>query len=191
MVISRRGYFGLLLLLVTERVYEVWLSRRNARRTFSRGGIEVGRGQYRAMVTFHVLFIIACAVEATFHRPRFPLSLTLIALIGEGGAQALRYWSVVSLGEHWNTRVIVVPNEPPVTAGPYRYVRHPNYAAVVLEIACVPLVRGLWITAAVFSAVNAVLLASRIRLEENALGDNYGATFVRRPRFIPAVRAHE
>lgn len=190
MVISRRCYFGLLLLLVAERLYELWLSRRNARRAFSRGGVEIGHGQYNAIVAFHVLFLVACAAEATFRSPQIPSSVTLIALIGEAGAQVFRYWSIASLGERWNTRVIAIPGEPPVTAGPYNYVRHPNYTAVVLEIACMPLIRGLWITAATFSAVNAILLTSRIRLEEGALGNSYKATFGARPRFIPAVRSY-
>jgi methyltransferase len=187
MVISRRTYFALLGLLVTERFCELWLSRRNARRAVSRGGIEVERGNFRVMVTFHALFIIACAVEASLHRPRFPSSLSVMALIGEAGAQALRYWSVASLGERWNTRIIVIPNTPPVVSGPYRYIRHPNYAAVALEIACVPLVRGLWITAVVFSLMNVVLLAFRISLEERALGPLYQSAFCERRRFIPQI----
>jgi methyltransferase len=185
MVISRRAYFGLLGLLILERGCELWLSRRNARRAYARGGVEVGRRQYPVMVGFHVLFIMACATEAKFRNPRLSPLVSWVALIGEAGAQALRYWAVATLSDRWNTRVIIAPDEPPITTGPYGYVRHPNYAAVVLEIACVPLIRGLWITATVFSAANALLLASRIRLEENALGDYYTAIFARRPRFIP------
>ncbi|MBV8775308.1 MAG: hypothetical protein JO166_23690 [Deltaproteobacteria bacterium] len=188
MVISRRAYFGLLGLLILERGCELWLSRRNARRAISRGGVERGRGQYRVMVTFHVLFILACAAEARFRDQRFPQAVSWLALIGEAGAQTLRYWAVATLGDRWNTRVIIVPNEPPITAGPYRYVRHPNYAAVAVETACVPLIRGLLITATSFSAIDALLLASRIRLEEEALGASYEAVFARRPRFIPAIR---
>ncbi len=187
MVISRGIYFALLAGLVMERLFELWLSKRNARRALARGGIELGRGQYQIMVVFHTLFIIACAVEATFRNPSFPESLSVRALIGEAAAQALRYWSVATLGQSWNTRVIVIPNAPPVTRGPYRYIRHPNYAAVALEIACVPLIRGLMITAAVFSAANAILLAFRIRLEEHALGESYGRAFAARPRFIPGI----
>jgi methyltransferase len=187
MVISRAIYCALLATLMIERVFELWLSQRNARRTIARGGIELGHGQYRIMVVFHTLFIIACAVEATFRNSPFPRSLSVMALLGEAAAQALRYWSVATLGENWNTRVIVIPNAPPVTSGPYRYIRHPNYAAVALEIACVPLIRGLVITAAVFSAVNAILLAFRIRLEEHALGESYRRSLGERPRFIPGI----
>jgi methyltransferase len=187
MLISRRNYFGLLALVVMERVGEVALSRRNARRALSRGGVEVGRGQYRVIVAFHALFLIACAVETSFRNPQVPAFITRIALLGEAGAEALRYWSIATLGERWNTRIIAVANQMPITAGPYRYVRHPNYAAVVLEIACLPLVRGLLITAIVFSAGNALLLALRIPLEERALGDTYQTVFVRCPLFVPRI----
>jgi methyltransferase len=187
MVISRAVYLALLAGLSTERLFELWLSKRNAQHVLARGGIEVGRGHYRIMVAFHTAFIIACAVEATFCNRTFPEFLSLLALIGAGAAQALRYWSVVALGERWNTRVIVVPGTPPVTSGPYRYTRHPNYLAVLLEIVCVPLIRGLIITAAAFSAVNTILLAGRIRLEEHALGDSYQRAFAERNRFIPGI----
>jgi methyltransferase len=188
MVISRRVYLGLLSLLVCERVCELWLSHRNARRALERGGVELGRGQYRVIVVFHALFIISCAIEGRFREPGVPGLISRLALIGEAGAQALRYWAIISLGERWNTRVIIVPNEPLVTTGPYQYIRHPNYTAVVLEIACVPLIRGLLITAILFSAINALLLALRISLEERALGSCYQATFARHPRFFPAIR---
>ncbi len=187
MVISRGIYFALLAGLLIERVFELWLAKRNALRLLARGGIELGRGQYRIMVAFHSLFIIACGVEATFRNPPFAGSLSLMALIGEAAAQALRYWSVATLAESWNTRVIVIPNAQSVTTGPYRYIRHPNYAAVALEIACVPLIRGLVITAAAFSVTNAILLAFRIRLEEHALGESYRRAFGDRPRFIPGI----
>ncbi|MBV8357277.1 MAG: hypothetical protein JO189_04990 [Deltaproteobacteria bacterium] len=187
MVISRLAYLVLLAGLSTERLFELWLSKRNAQRALARGAIEVGRSQYRVMVAFHALFIVACGIEATFCNRAFPEFLSLLALIVEGVAQALRYWSIVTLGERWNTRVIVVPDTPPVTSGPYQYIRHPNYLAVVLEVACEPLIRGLIITAAAFSALNAILLGCRIRLEEHALGDYYQRAFAGRSRFIPGL----
>jgi len=173
--------------LSIERHFELRLSKRNAQRALAHGAIEVRRGQYRFMVAFQALFLVACGGEALFRNPAFPEFLSLLALLGEAVAQALRYWSVATLGERWNTRVIVVPDTPPVTWGPYRYIRHPNYLAVVLDIACVPLIRGLMITAAVFSAANAILLAWRIRLEEHALGDRYQRAFAERGRFIPGI----
>jgi len=140
MVVSREAYFALLGGLVIERVFELWLSKRNAPRLLARGGMELGHGQYKTMVAFDTLFIVACAVEATLRSPSFPGSLSIMALIGEGAAQSLRYWSIVTLGESWNTLVIVIPNARPVSSGPYRYIRHPNYTTVALEIVCIPLI---------------------------------------------------
>jgi methyltransferase len=187
MVISREIYLAILAALVAERAFELWLSKRNARLAFARGGIELGRGQYRIIATFHALFIAACAAGAVRYAPAFPPALSIAALAGEAAAQALRYWSAATLGQKWNTRIIVIPGEEPVTGGPYRYIRHPNYAAVALEIVCVPLMRGLVIVAAVFSIANALLLLSRIRLEERALGQPYQIAFASRPRFIPSI----
>jgi methyltransferase len=100
-------------------------------------------------------------------------------------AQGLRYWAIFTLGERWNVRILVLPNAAPVTRGPYRWVRHPNYVAVVMEILLVPLVHGAWLTAAAFTVANAVVLRIRIRAEEAALGPGYAAAFAGRPRFIP------
>jgi methyltransferase len=187
MVISRGIFLAILAALVGERIFELWLSNRNARLAFARGGIELGRGQYRIIVAFHTLFIAACAAGAMRNAPAFPPALTMAALAGEIAAQALRSWSVATLSQNWNTRVIVIPHREPVTTGPYRYIRHPNYVAVVIEVACVPLIRGLVILAAAFSIANALLLASRIRLEERAMGEAYASAFATRPRFIPSV----
>ena len=100
---------------------------------------------------------------------------------------ALRYWAILTLGERWNTRVIVVPEQPPVTAGPYRFVRHPNYVAVVIEVAALPLVHCAWMTALFATVANAFLLAARIRHEEHALesAGEYRAALPGRARLLP------
>jgi methyltransferase len=102
----------------------------------------------------------------------------------------LRYWAVATLGERWNTRVLVVPGEPAVTGGPYRYLRHPNYVAVALEMAALPLVHGAWLTALVWSAASAALLARRIPREEAGLARyaDYRARLGDRARFLPRRR---
>jgi methyltransferase len=184
-VISLRVYLAILAGLTAERIFELWLSRGNARCAFAHGGIEVGRGHYAVMVAFHTAFLISCATEAFLHAPALPPVLVSVALAGAVAAQALRYWSVATLRENWNTRIIVVPGREPVTSGPYRYIRHPNYIAIALEIVCVPLIRGLVITAVIFSVGNALLLVGRIRLEERALGEPYRRAFASRRRFIP------
>lgn len=188
MVTSQSLYLLLLGALAAERLSELALSRRNARRTLARGGIEFGRRHFRVMSLVHVLFLPACAVEVLLIGRAFPGWLGWSALALVACAQALRYWAVASLGDRWNVRVLVVPEEPPVTTGPYRFVRHPNYVAVAAEMLLVPLVHGAWVTALVFSAANAALLVVRIRVEERALGATHADLFARRPRLVPRWR---
>ena len=185
MVTWRAAYLALLALLALERLAELRLSSRHARLLLARGGVEVGRGHYRPMVLFHTAFILACAAEALLRPAPPPPLLAGAALAGALLSQALRWWAIATLGERWSTRVIVLPGAPPVTGGPYRFVRHPNYLAVVLELLCVPLVAGAWRAALLFTLGNAILLAVRIGAEERALGESWARAFRGRPRFIP------
>ncbi|MEU8437075.1 isoprenylcysteine carboxyl methyltransferase family protein [Streptomyces sp. NPDC029216] len=160
-------YFLLLAVVAAERLAELAKARRNAAWSLARGGREYGRRHYPAIVALHVALLAGCAVEAV-HRPFVP-ALGWPALAVVLVAQGLRWWCVISLGPRWNTRVIVVPGLPLVAAGPYRLLRHPNYAAVVLEGLALPLVHGAWVTALGFTLLNAVLLRVRIRCENAAL----------------------
>jgi methyltransferase len=188
MVTSTHAVFlGYMALLIAERLVELVLSKRNAGWAFARGGVETGQRHYRFMVVFHTLFLGACVAEVFLLDRPFPGVWGWAALAGAVAAQGLRYWAIATLGPRWNSRIIVVPGLPPVTGGPYRFLRHPNYVAVVLELACVPLIHGGWWTALFFSAGNAALLYVRIRAEETALGDAYAREFAQRPRFIPEV----
>jgi methyltransferase len=184
MVITREAYLAFLGLLALERGLELVVSARHARRLLARGGVETGRGHYKPMVVFHAAFLVACAAEAVAY-PRPPPEVAVLALAGALLAQGLRWWAIGTLGERWSTRVIVLPGAAPVTGGPYRYLRHPNYLAVALEMALVPLAFASWRSALVFSAGNAALLAVRIRAEERALGDGWSRAFRGRPRLIP------
>lgn len=186
-MISTGAYFAILAVLGAERVVELIISNRNTRRAIAAGAVESGRGHYAAMAAFHALFIASAASEAILFRHRFPAIPEWIALGGAALAQILRYWAVATLGARWNTRIITEANARPVTAGPYRFIRHPNYLAVIIEMACVPLIHGCWLTAMVFSAGNAVMLAIRIRAEEAAMGDSYMRAMRDRPRFIPTL----
>ena len=150
-------------------------------------GVEVARSHYPLMVTFHALFIISAATEAIVLRRPFPGFLGWTALLGALAAQALRYWCVTTLGWRWTTRVIILPDTPPVSSGPYRFMRHPNYLAVIIEIACVPIIHGCWLTASIFSTVNTALLTLRIRAEEAAMGAGYVHAFGNTPRLVPAM----
>ena len=167
-------YVGLIGLIVVERCGELVLTRRNARRLTERGGRAVGDAHYGWMVVVHATFLAACPIEVIcLDRPFVP-ALGGAMLVVLAATMALRYWAVTSLGDRWTTRVFVVPGEPPVTRGPYRFLRHPNYLAVVFEIAALPLVHTAWLTAAVYSVANALVLRTRIRVEEEAL-DRYSA----------------
>jgi len=177
--------WAFLALLALERGVELVVSRRNARRALERGGVEVGRGHYPAMVAFHAGFLFACAAERLLLPTRWPPSAAAAALALALGAQGLRWWCVAALRGRWTTRVVVVPGDPPVTDGPYRWIRHPNYLAVVVELAAAPLVLGAWRTALAFTIGNALLLAVRIRAEERALGPAWREAFADRPRLVP------
>ncbi|MGH7865790.1 MAG: isoprenylcysteine carboxyl methyltransferase family protein [Candidatus Binataceae bacterium] len=188
MVISLRTYLILLAALAVERIWELTMARRNARAGFARGAIEVGGGHYRVMVALHIVFLVSCALEALTVAALPRLVVQWSALAAAFLAQALRYWAISTLGDRWNTRIIVFRATAPVTRGPYRFIRHPNYVAVVIEMFAVPAIAGCWFTAILFSIANAILLAVRIRAEERALGENYAHAFSKRPRFIPGVR---
>jgi methyltransferase len=185
MVTSQVLYLGLLAVLGAERCVELLISRRNAARAFARGGFETGRAHYRVMAALHTAFLLSCGGEVVLLDRRFPSGWGIAALLVALLAQVLRYAAVVTLGERWNVRIIVWPSRAPVTAGLYRFVRHPNYVAVIVELLAVPMIHGAFITAIVFSACNAALLSVRIREEERALGAAYAAAFRERPRFIP------
>ena len=159
-----------LLLLLAERAVELALSTRNTRRALAQGGREAGRGHYPVMVLFHGAFLVACAAEPRLWPRPWPPGLSLGALGLALLAMALRWWAVASLGRRWSTRIVVLPGRPLVTAGPYRFLRHPNYLAVVLELLAVPLIGGALVTAAAATLGNLALLAVRVRAEEAALG---------------------
>ena len=184
MVTLRHGYLALLGVLAVERLVELAISSRNARGLRARGAVEAGRAHYPPMVALHATFLAACAVAA-LARPAPPPAPFLVAVPALAAGQALRWWAMAALGPRWTTRVLVLPGAPPVTRGPYRYLRHPNYLAVVLEMAAVPLLWGSWGVALAFSTANAALLALRIRAEERALGDGWARAFRGRPRLLP------
>lgn len=163
-------YYLLIGLIGIERLIELVVSTRNARWAFAHGGREVGRGHYPVMVGVHAALLLGCVVEVQVaHRPFLGwLGWPMLAVVA--GSQALRWWCVTTLGRRWNTRVIVLPDAPLVRRGPYRWLHHPNYVAVVAEGAALPLVHTAWLTAAAFTLANALVLRARIRVENAALG---------------------
>lgn len=162
-------WYGLLIAAVAaERVAELVVSQRNLSWSREHGGVEYGAGHYPAMVALHTGLLAGCLVEASFRAFVPALGWPMLVLVF--AAQALRWWCIGTLGRQWNTRVVVIPDAPRVTRGPYRYMTHPNYVAVVVEGAALPLVHTAWVTAAVFTVLNAVVLRTRIRVENAALG---------------------
>jgi len=167
-------YVALIVGLAAERLAELVVSRRNLAWARSRGGREHGFGHYPFMVALHIGLLFACLVEAA-HRSFFPaLGWPMLAVVVM--AQILRWWCVAALGPRWNTRIIVIPGLPLVGVGPYRWMRHPNYVAVVAEGMALPLVHTAWITAVVFTVVNAGLLLVRISSENAALAQALAET---------------
>ncbi|MEU9175106.1 isoprenylcysteine carboxylmethyltransferase family protein [Streptomyces sp. NPDC048420] len=152
-----------------ERVAELVLSRRNAAWSLTRGGVEHGRGHYPLMVMLHTGLLVGALTEVWMRRPDPAAVLAWAMLTLVAASQGLRWWCIATLGRQWNTRVIVVPGAPRVISGPYRWIPHPNYVAVVIEGLALPLVHAAWGTALVFTALNGFLLATRIRTEDAAL----------------------
>lgn len=166
---SRVAYTALVAVVALERGFELAISSRNTSRALARGAVEAGRANYAWMVGIHTLFLVACPAEVwLFGRPWIP-SLGVPAALLVAGGMGLRYWVVHELAGRWTTRVVFVPGDHLVVSGPFRYFRHPNYLAVVTELAALPLVHTAWLTALVFSAANAGVLAMRIRVENRLL----------------------
>ncbi|MBV8348990.1 MAG: hypothetical protein JOZ49_16120, partial [Mycolicibacterium sp.] len=144
--------------------------RRNATWSLAHGGKEFGRGHYPIMVSMHACLLVACIVEVWFlHRPFIPsLGWPMVAVVVL--STAVRWWCVAVLGKHWNPRLIVIPGAPLVRRGPYLRLHHPNYTAVIAEVAALPLVHSAWLAAIGFSIANALVLSVRIRAENAVLG---------------------
>ncbi|RDI24465.1 isoprenylcysteine carboxyl methyltransferase family protein [Lentzea flaviverrucosa] len=166
---SQAWYSVLVGLVALERLAELVVAKRNLAWSLARGGRETGFGHYPFMVVLHTGLLAGCLAEVWLaDRDFVPVvgwpMLALVVL-----SQALRWWCIRVLGRQWNTRIVVVPGLPRVTGGPYRLIPHPNYVAVVVEGFALPLVHDAWLTALVFTVLNAGLLTVRVRAENDAL----------------------
>jgi len=166
---TRLLFTALVAVVALQRLAELRLARHNARRKLAAGGVEAGAGHYPVMIVLHTLFLVSCVAEVwLLERPFLPwLAAAMVGVLVL--ASALRWWVIAALGGAWTTRVIVVPGRSLVASGPYRFVPHPNYVAVAMEVAALPLVHTAYLTAAVFTIANGALLAVRIRAEDAAL----------------------
>ncbi|OBF28940.1 hypothetical protein A5724_26395 [Mycobacterium sp. ACS1612] len=160
-------YSLLIAAVAAERIVELVVAQRNLAWSRARGGLEFGARHYPVMVALHTALLVGCLVEAA-HRPWAP-ALGWPMLVVVLAAQGLRWWCIRTLGHQWNTRVVVIPDGSRVTGGPYRFISHPNYVAVVAEGIALPLVHTAWVTAVMFTALNALLLRTRIGVENAAL----------------------
>jgi methyltransferase len=162
-------YVLLIVVVAVERLAELVVAKRNLAWSRARGGTEFGARHYPLMVVLHTGLLAGCLVEVfALHRPFIPaLGWPMLAIVV--AAQGLRWWCITTLGPQWNTRVVVIPGAERITGGPYRFVPHPNYVAVIAEGVALPLVHTAWITAVVFTVLNAALLRMRIRVENAAL----------------------
>ena len=149
--------------MAAQRLVELGHARRNERAARARGAVERGARHYPVIVALHAGWLLSTLLEA--RRATTVRRAPLIVLVA---AQALRYWAMRALGPQWTTRVLVDPTSRPVTAGPYRFLAHPNYLAVATEIAAFPLVFGATRTARWFSVLDSAVLCHRIRVEERA-----------------------
>ncbi|HCT77583.1 MAG TPA: hypothetical protein DGT23_13520 [Micromonosporaceae bacterium] len=162
-------YYLLILAVGLERLVELVVSKRHASWALANGGREFGRSHYPYMVAIHTALLIGCVLEVwLLDRPFLPwLGWPMLAVVLL--SQGLRWWCVATLGRRWNTLVIVIPGLPLVNRGPYRWLRHPNYVAVVAEGIALPLIHSAWLTALLFFVANALVLTVRIRVENAAL----------------------
>lgn len=162
-------FTGLVAAVGLERLAELVVSSRHVAAAKAAGGVERGLGHYPVMVVLHTGLLVGALVEVWAADRPFVAVLGWPMLALALASQGLRWWCITALGEAWSTRVVVVPGHRLVTSGPYRFLRHPNYLAVVVEGFALPMVHSAWVTAAAFTVANAALLTVRVRCEEAAL----------------------
>lgn len=174
-------------LVILQRIVELRIAKKNEKWMKANGGFEIGQKHYKYIVLVHVMFFISLIFEVTV-LDKSVSSLWLLFLLFFTLAQALRVWSLLSLGRFWNTKIIIVPNVNIISKGPYKFIRHPNYLVVVIELLVIPLIFNAFWTAILFSVLNMIVLSIRIPAEEQALmrETNYKAVFHQRSRFAPS-----
>ncbi|WP_059170897.1 isoprenylcysteine carboxyl methyltransferase family protein [Bacillus sp. FJAT-27445] len=174
--------------VIVQRVIELAIARKNEKRMKREGAFEFGQEHYPWMVLMHAAFFLSLIIEFWIFKktpsPYWPILLTIFILTQMG-----RVWALASLGKYWNTKIIVLPGARVVKKGPYRFIRHPNYVIVTLELLVIPLLFDAYITAAVFAVLNAIMLSVRISAEEDALKTltEYEKAHEGKNRFFPKM----
>jgi methyltransferase len=175
--------------LIIQRLTELFIAKKNEKWMMNRGGVEHGNEHYPFIVSLHVLFLISLLLEVIiFQKELTELWFVLVPILLL--TQLMRYWSVISLGNYWNTKIIIVPNDIVVSKGPYQFIKHPNYVVVAVEILIIPLLFDAYITSLVFTMLNIFMMTIRIPAEEKALQTytNYQEVFTVKSRFLPRKR---
>lgn len=189
MELSVITYLALLVAVGLLRLVELRISKRHQRQMVARGAAKVEEPRFRWMVLLHTSVLSGAAMEVVFlHRPFIPV-LAAPMLVIFLAANAVRWWVIRTLGEHWNVQVMDSTRLGVILSGPFRFVRHPNYAAVFAEMVALPLIHTAWITAALGSLAHVVVLAQRLSTEERVLFANpdYRAAMEGKPRFLPGL----
>ena len=189
MDISVIAFLALLLAVALLRIFELRVSRRHQQQMMARGATKVNEPGFRWIVLFHAALLVGAALEVVLLRRPFIPALSAVMLSIFLAANGLRLWVVRTMGKHWNVQVMNSMSLGVVTSGPFRFVRHPNYAAVFLEVFSLPLVHTAWITSLLGSIAYAGTISQRIALEENVLFANpdYRAAMAGKARFLPGL----
>ncbi len=162
-------YFWIFIIfLIIQRLGELVIAKRNEKKMFARGAEEYDKSGYKYIVIMHTLFFLSLIAENHFlPRELNPFSIILFSVFIL--TQFARYWAISSLGEYWNTRIIVLKGSPLIKKGPYKFLKHPNYIVVAVELAVIPLMFSCYFTAIIFTILNLFLLKRRIKIENEAL----------------------
>jgi len=182
-------YLALLLTVAALRLLELRVSRNHQRQMIARGAKKISDPKFRWMVLVHTAVLLGAALEVVFLKRPFIAWLAAPMLALFLAANAVRWWVIRTMGQHWNVQVVDSTQLGVVTSGPFRFVRHPNYAAVFVEMLALPLIHTAWITAAAGAVAHVGVLAQRLSAEERVLFANadYRAAMAGKPRFLPGM----
>ncbi len=182
-------YYAFIALLALGRIFELQIARKHTHALLQQGAQEYGSIHYKWIVLTHSLWLLACVIEAYFRHSAPSLTIFILGLVLFLLGFSLRLLAIFTLGSRWTTRIIILKNAPSIQKGIYRYMKHPNYLGVILELAGVPLIFGNYWTAILISLINLIVLRHRMTIEENALKQElqYKEHFSHLPRLIPKI----
>lgn len=189
MDVTKVGFLILLGCVGLERLWELQISRRHQRDLATRGAQKHSDPLYRWMVALHAGVLFGAAVEVIALRRPFIVRLAILALLLFLLATLLRWWVIRTMGMHWNTEVVDSGSLGVISEGPFRWIRHPNYVGVFVELIALPLIHTAWITASLAAVLNVFVLRHRLRIEERLLHavPTYQTSMAGKPRFLPRI----